>query len=195
MTATRMGRIIFLTGPSSAGKSTLAAEVQKAMATPFLRFSSDHLAQALDPRRTTDGPFAYWSSVRPRFFTGFHRSIAALAGAGNDLIVDHLIEFSAWRDELRELLSGLDVFLVGVHCSIEELERRERARGDRRIGEAREHVETDKIHNLGGYDLEVDSCSRASVALALDVVAAWELRAPLSVLFLGGSKVASINGT
>jgi chloramphenicol 3-O phosphotransferase len=120
------GRIIFLTGPSSSGKTTLAAGIQKAMPKPFLHFSSDHFTQTLDPRRTTDGPFAYWSSVRPRFFKGLHRSIAAFASAGNDLIVDHLIEFSAWRDELRELLSGLDVFLVGVHCSIEELERRGR---------------------------------------------------------------------
>lgn len=147
------------------------------MPTPFLRISSDHFAQALDPRRTIEGPFAYWSTVRPRFFTGFHRGIAAFASAGNDLIVDHLIEFAAWRDELRELLAGFDVFLVGVHCTLEELERRELARGDRRLGEAREHIETDKVHDIGRYDMEIDSTGCAPESLAKEVIAAWEQRA------------------
>jgi chloramphenicol 3-O phosphotransferase len=47
---------------------------------------------------------------------GFHRCLPALAAAGNDLIVEHVIEFPAWRAQLAELLSGFDVFLVGVHC-------------------------------------------------------------------------------
>ena len=148
-----------------------------------MHFASDHIAQTLDARRSTDGPFSYWTEVRPRFFSGFHRSIASFASAGNDLIVDHLIEFASWRDELRQLLTGLDVFLVGVHCSLEELERREVARGDRRIGEAREHVVDDKIHQLGPYDFEVNSTARTPESLADEVVAAWLHRKAPSALF------------
>jgi hypothetical protein len=33
-------------------------------------------------------------------FAGFHRCPPALADTGDDLIVDHVIEFPAWRDEL-----------------------------------------------------------------------------------------------
>ena len=53
----------------------------------------------------------------------------------NNLIVDHLIERQLWRTELSQILSGRDVFLVGVHCDLEELDRRERKRGDRMVGE------------------------------------------------------------
>ena len=64
-----------------------------------------------------------------KFFDGFHRCLPALAAAGNDLIVEHIIEFRAWREHLARLLGGLDVFLVGVHCDLAEIDRRERDRG------------------------------------------------------------------
>jgi chloramphenicol 3-O phosphotransferase len=138
------GRIIFLNGASSSGKSTLAKALQEALAVPFLHVSSDHLVVSgmLPARRDPDGPFAWWEQMRPRFFAGFHRCLPALAAAGNDLIVEHIIEFLPWRTELARLLDGLDVFLIGVHCDLAEIDRRERARGDRRIGEGRAHVET-----------------------------------------------------
>jgi chloramphenicol 3-O-phosphotransferase len=74
---------------------------------------------------------------------GFHRCLPALAAAGNDLIVEHIIEFRACRHDLAVLLADLDVFLIGVHCALDEVDRRERVRGDRRIGEGRTHVELD----------------------------------------------------
>ena len=86
--------------------------------------------------------------VRPRFFDGFQRCISTLASAGNDLVVDHIIECPAWRAELKALLQAFDVFLVRVHCSPEELDRREQVRGDRWIGEGRSHVVEDLRHRL-----------------------------------------------
>src|SRR5215469_9840066 len=112
------GRIIFLNGASSSGKSTLAKALQQALPEPFLHVSSDHLVASdmLSARRDSDGPFAWWTQMRPRFFAGFHRCLPALAAAGNDLIVEHIIEFPTWRTDLARLLAGLDVFLIGVHC-------------------------------------------------------------------------------
>jgi chloramphenicol 3-O phosphotransferase len=94
------GRIIFLNGASSSGKSTLAKAMQQALPEPFLHVSSDHLVASgmLPARRDLDGPFAWWQQMRPRFFDGFHRCLPALAAAGNDLIVEHIIEFRAWRE-------------------------------------------------------------------------------------------------
>ncbi len=122
-------------------------------------FSSDQLVEAnvLPPvdREAQDGEWA-WRVIRPRFFDGFHRCVAALATAGNALIVEHVIEFQVWLDDLVLLLAPFDVFFVGVHCPIEEMERRERARGDRWIGEGRSHLE-DGVHSWGKYDFEVDT--------------------------------------
>lgn len=172
------GRAIFLNGASSSGKSTLAKALQRALEEPFLHVSSDQFVSAgmLPDRRDDSGPFNWWNQMRPRFFAGFHRCLPALAEAGNDLIIEHVIEFPAWRDELAQLLAHLDVFLVGVYCDLDELDRRERARGDRRIGEGRSHVEEDLIHTFGPYDLEVDTTAGASATLAESVLKAWRNR-------------------
>ena len=125
--------------------------------------------------------------MRPRFFDGFHRCLPALAAAGNDLIVEHIIEFRAWREDLARLLDGLDVFLVGVHCELAEIDRRERDRGDRRTGEGRSHVETDLIHTFGPYDFEVDTTNAIPGAAAASVLAAWRTRVPHRALRQGQS--------
>jgi chloramphenicol 3-O phosphotransferase len=165
-----------LNGASSSGKSTLAASLRRRLDEPFLYVSSDQFVAAgmLPERRDRDGPFAWWQEMRPRFFQGFHRCLPALAGAGNDLIVEHIIEFPAWRMQLAELLSGFDVFLVGVHCDLDEIDRRERIRGDRRVGEGREHIEGNAIHTFGPYDCEVDTTRAADVAD--EVLTAWRGR-------------------
>lgn len=75
------------------------------------------------------------------------------------MIVEHVIEHQSWYDDILQLLSPFDVFYVGIHCLIEELERRERQRGDRRIGEGRSHIE-DGIHTWGPYDFELDSSAQ-----------------------------------
>lgn len=72
------------------------------------------------------------------------------------------------------------MFLVGVHCAVDELERRERLRGDRRIGEGRGHVEVNGIHNLGPYDLEVDTTAGVNADLVDSILTSWRRRLPSS---------------
>jgi len=179
------GRIIFLNGASSSGKSTLAKALQAALDEPFLHVSSDHLVDAglLPQRREHGGAFDWWHQMRPRFFAGFHRCLPALAEAGNDLIVEHIIEFASWRRELATLLTGLDVYLVGVHCDLTELDRRERERGDRRAGEGRTHVDIDGIHTFGRYDLDVDTTAGVNADLVRSVLTAWRKRTGERALF------------
>lgn len=174
------GRIIFLNGASSAGKTTLATGLRAALDEPFLHVSSDQFVAAgmVPSRRDDGGPFDWWHQVRPRFFAGFHRCLPALAVAGNDLIVEHIIEFRSWRADLAVLLADLDVFLVGVHCAPDELDRRERVRGDRRTGEGRAHVEDDGIHTFGPYDFEVDTTAGVDARLVDSILTAWRRRVP-----------------
>jgi len=169
------GKIILLNGASSSGKSTLAAALQDALDEPFWHYSIDHLiaAKILPSARIKSGEFP-WPSLRAQFFEGFHRTLPALAGAGNNLIIEHIVETQAWMTRLLVLLAGHDVFFVGLHCPLDELERRERARGDRRIGEAKADFET--THAFCVYDFEVDS-TRPVNDNAQAVINAWKARA------------------
>ena len=149
------GRVILLSGVSSSGKSSTARELQRRLPTPFLHFSIDHLRDSgvLPLERFRSGEFA-WADARENFFVGFERAVAAFAGAGNDLIVEYIVETREWMERLQATLSGCAVFFVGVHCPLEELERREAARGDRPLGDARRDFFS--VHEHCIYDLEVD---------------------------------------
>ena len=150
------GKIILVNGASSSGKSTLSRALQANLDEPFWHFSIDHIREArvLPTQRIASGEFS-WSAVRPAFFDGFHSCLPALAGAGNKLIVEHIVETEAWMHRLVRLLEPFDVFFVGVHCPLPELERREIERGDRTIGEARQDYHV--AHTFGIYDIEIDS--------------------------------------
>ncbi len=168
-------KIIFLNGPSSVGKSTLAHALQAALAEPFWHYSIDHLLAAgvLPKARIDSGEFP-WATLRSSYFEGFHRSIPALVEAGNNLIVEHIVETQEWMKRLLLLLGPLDVFFVGLHCPLTELERRERERGDRCIGDAR--ADFSVTHTFGDYDFEVNTSDPVD-RNASAVVAAWQSRA------------------
>jgi chloramphenicol 3-O phosphotransferase len=151
-------QIILLNGASSSGKTTLAHALLNDLPAPYLYYSSDQLVEAgvlsTVDRSTDDTPWS-WNVIRPRFFSGFHRSIAAFA-VSNRLLVEHVVEYREWLDELVRLLSPFKVFYIGVFCPAEEVDRREAARGDRYTGEGRGHLD-DGIHTWSDYDLEVDT--------------------------------------
>jgi chloramphenicol 3-O phosphotransferase len=170
------GKIIFINGASSAGKSTLCQALQARLPEPFWHISIDHLRAAglLPTARIASGEFD-WHAMRPAFFEGFHRCLPALAQAGNHLLVEHIIETPQWRDRLLELLAPFDVFFVGLHCPLPLLEQRELQRGDRRIGEARADFAT--IHALVEYDLELDSSADVGQNAEF-LIDAWRARSP-----------------
>ena len=146
----RKGRIILLNGTSSAGKTTFAKALRLNLEPAFHYYASDQLADAAF-RPLEDDVRWEW---RERFFDGFHRSIAAFASAGIDLLVEHIVEEQSWADDLQELLAPFCVLWVGVHAPVEEIERRERFRGDRQIGEGLYHLKT---HSFCKYDVEIDT--------------------------------------
>jgi len=169
--------IILLNGASSAGKSTLAQAMQARLERPFLRFSPDLLLfgdKVLPARRDQDGPFS-WAAMRGPLFEGYFRCLAALAGAGNNVMADLVIETKSQLRSLVGLLSPFDVFFVGVRCPLPELERRERLRGDRKIGDARQDHAT--VHSFGTYDAEVDS-TLPPEHNALTLINAWDVWRP-----------------
>lgn len=174
------GKIIFLHGASSSGKSTLARALQKQIEMPFLHYSIDHLRDSgvLPLARIKAGDFA-WRDMRAALFSGFHRSIAGFVLAGNNVIIEHILDTEGWLDELARLLSGCDVFMVGVHCPLDELRRREALRGDRPVGMAEKDFRS--IHSGMRYDFEVDTTAALEDNVER-VLAAWHGRSSSGAL-------------
>jgi len=186
------GAIILLNGASSSGKSTIASGLQEAASLPFWHISIDHLIQAkvLPSQRISTGEFS-WRELRPSFFKGFHQCLPALATAGNNLIVEHIVESEDWMERLLKLLAPFDVFFVGIHCPLEELERREIARGDRRIGDAKKDFET--THKFCKYDIEVSSINNLEDNVSL-ILAGWQNRSkPAAFDLMRSQRAQGIN--
>ena len=87
---------------------------------------------------------------------------------GNFLVIDNAMDRIEQIIDLLESIEGYGILLVGVHCSLEELNRRERQRQDRTIGEAAAQIHL--VHRYFIYDVEVDSSAKAPSELALEIM-------------------------
>jgi chloramphenicol 3-O phosphotransferase len=165
--APRRGRIIFLNGASSSGKSSVAEALLQALDEPWFHMAVDAVNAMRSKNRTAELDKAGLDAVLVRTRAGFHRAVAGMAEAGNDVVVDHVLS-EDWRliDCLR-VLDSYEVLFVAVRCSPRELARRERVRGDREPGQAA--TQQERVHAHGIYDLECDTTATSPVECALRI--------------------------
>jgi len=160
------GQVVVLNGPSSAGKSSLARELQATLPRAYLHVQ-------LDAFRAME-PLGYFSQVPPELrdlrvaalCRAMNATTAEYARHGQNVLLDHVLPAEAWK-YLAEDLAGFIVLLVGVRCSLEVLEARERSRGDRPRGLASSQVR--QIHADRAYDFEVDTSHRSPADCAAQV--------------------------
>ena len=140
-------QIVFLNGASSSGKSSIARQLLLVLGRPFFHFSVDafHAMRAAEPTEPID----------ERTVLGFHRAVAGMAAAGNSIVVDHALDQPRWFTDCLDVWREHDVVFVGVHCSLPELNRRERLRDDRETGIAARQFRS--VHSHSDYDLECDT--------------------------------------
>lgn len=162
-------RIIILNGVGSSGKSSIAKALQSIAAEPFLHVEMDVFLDMLPPSAfgqssglmfetiEQDGRAAVVIRSGPtiqRLMRGMRRAIAAMAAEGNNLIVDD-VWWEGEEQDYRALLAGFETYFVAIHAPLDELEARERERGDRIIGLAR--WQFGRVHQGVAYDLEIDT--------------------------------------
>lgn len=189
------GRVVILNGASSAGKSSVATALQSRWVCQdqcWVIVGWDDFVPRLPDRwrsvpdavgdRGSDG-VAYRLVSRPsealravlvpgpigrRMLHAYHRSVAAMASAGVNVLVEEvMISAEEWLD-WNEALRGLTVTWVGVRCDEGIAARREATRGDRYEGLARGTSE--RVHAHATYDVEVDTSTLSveAVAAAID---------------------------
>jgi chloramphenicol 3-O phosphotransferase len=130
-------RVLLLNGASSSGKSSIGRALLPLLADPWFLVPVDAIGAMRSTVHTRVLDEAEIEEMLRRTWLGYHRVVAALVSTGNDVIMDYPLS-RRWRlADLLEVLDGVDVTLVEVRCSPEELDRRERERGDRPAGLAR----------------------------------------------------------
>lgn len=157
------GKIILLNGVSSSGKTTLSNELVKLMPSYF-HMSIDDFDVFIE--KMEDRNNNHLIPVETEYF--FHRTIAMFSDKGINLVVDHVLHDKYTREDCLEVLANYPVLFVGVHCDLDELERREMARGDRSIGQARKQLEY--VHKNDLYDVEINTFSDGMEACSNKVV-------------------------
>ncbi|MEI6338996.1 MAG: hypothetical protein WCQ57_10500 [Verrucomicrobiota bacterium] len=113
-----------------------------------------------------------------RLLTGIHRGWGEHLKLGTNLIIDHFLQEKDWSDEILGVIreSGARLFMVGVFCSLEELERRESSRGNgttegRPLGLARRSDEICHAHGLD-YDVTVQTDQQTTAESVESIIAA-----------------------
>jgi chloramphenicol 3-O phosphotransferase len=181
-------RIVLLNGCSSVGKGSVAKALQKIASRPMLHVQMDAFLEMLPAAmfgaaegyvfETTerDGkPVTAITSgpVLERALRGMRGAVAALAEAGNDVVVDEVMWDPEALADYRRRLASFDFHAVGLHARLEVIEQRERQRGDRDLGLAR--WQYDKVHGGMAYDLELDASVATPAELAAAIKAAFDL--------------------
>jgi chloramphenicol 3-O phosphotransferase len=185
-----MSRVLFLNGASSAGKTSIGKALQDVLSEPYLLLGLD-TCFGMVPARWAGGPpgefsqhgFAYadlppedghpvlgieYGDIGWRIMSGFHRGVAEIVRAGNPVIIDEMLLDEKVRDDWLDVLADLRPLLVGVYCSMAELERRERGRTSR-PGLSRWSAR--QAHLGMSYDLVLDT-TQATPQASAELIAA-----------------------
>lgn len=151
------GIVVVLNGPSSSGKSTVMRAIVDRSVDPWVAFDElffGHLQLG----------YAIWPEVAPTLRTGFLAGIAALASSGNQVV---MTSAGLSMDALHSAMSpATRVVTIGLQCSVDVLEARQRERTDRWGDLVQQSL---GAHDRWTYDLTFDSaaCSPEDIADAI----------------------------
>ena len=185
------GEVIVLNGTSTAGKSTLAAEMQRQLTgrgrcwvilgiDDFLgklpaawvgyHDAGAHAEEGVSFERVGKDILFRAGPVGRALLAGYRRSVAAMARSGMNVIVDEVVlDEEAWTQWEAEL-GDLDGFWVRVDCPMDVCEGRERSRPERLPGLARSQAPF--VHRHPRYHFAVDSSTATPRELAAAVIEA-----------------------
>jgi len=190
MPDTTPGTIIVLNGCMSAGKTSIAKAIQRTFDAPYLLVGMDlfwlqvfpwecagaatNSVEEIPIDATSPPQIAQLTRPFGRFFiSGLHQTIAALAGMGHNLVVDHVLSEASYVTEILALWQPFPVWLVGISCPLETLHQRAAARADRSWPSYLPvatwmYYEVHK-HTLGIYDVEVDTSRLTPAECAVQI--------------------------
>lgn len=150
------GKIIYLNGVSSSGKSTLAKALQDYFPEAYYLFSVDafmHMSPAKCFKSDKDEDEDVWLDA----IINMYHTIKMYSDKGYNVIVDDVFDGEDYLlNKCLKILWESPVTFVHVTCPVEALNRREKERGDREIGLAESQLS--ELYPLDNtYDVTVDT--------------------------------------
>ncbi|MCL2620119.1 MAG: chloramphenicol phosphotransferase CPT family protein [Defluviitaleaceae bacterium] len=160
------GKIIYLNGVSSSGKTTLSKALQSRLNEPYYWFSVDTFMNMTPEKFMDNDDDEVWNAI-----IGMYRSIKAFSDMGLNVIVDDVFDDSQeLLDEVIGVLHDYPVLFVHVTCPLDELVRREKERGDREIGLAESQL-PELCPLCQTYDITVDTHNNTKEECADKIIA------------------------
>tara|TARA_Y100001970_G_C13989294_1_gene727360 strand:- start:139 stop:759 length:621 start_codon:yes stop_codon:yes gene_type:complete len=174
-----MGKIIFLNGTSSSGKTTLSRALQGQLKDPYLYFALDQYRDSLpgkyrglnSPEGTTGKEglnvvpvlskngktlaSIEFGDYGKKVLRGMRQAAATLARGGLNLIIDDIIFDRECLEDYLDSLIGIQVYFIGLFCPLKTLEERESSRLGRFPGTAESQYHACHAHEK--YDLKIDT--------------------------------------
>lgn len=172
-----MGKIIFLNGCGSSGKTSIAKAIQHIASESWLHLGIDSFADMIPDKfqgfgeRAEEGYYAFVKGQNSRgplvsvingplgnaFFPVLVPKVAALlADHQQNLILDEVLLSQEMVDAYVNALSNHAVCMVQVVCDLSAMQEREVSRGDRALGLS--NGQFDQVHHYNiSYDLTVDT--------------------------------------
>ncbi|EPJ52164.1 MAG: hypothetical protein OFPI_15080 [Osedax symbiont Rs2] len=185
--------VIFLNGASGSGKSSIAGHLQDLSHQPYLHIGIDSIIGMMPAKvnnLTGEGACSgfYWREVAlnggqrgfkiqkgeyaQQLNTAYRKMLQSLLQSGIRLIVDEVIDGDSEMQIWRRLLQPFNCFYVAIDCNLAQLQRREIARGNRKLGSSCEQFY--RVHQAIDYDLRVDTHTNTSIECAALILCAIE---------------------
>lgn len=179
------GRVIVLNGVGSAGKSSAAKAFQRIAADPFLHVSGDVFLDMIAPQMWGDERGIVFRQLQEggppsieiemgieveRLMKGMRASVAALAKAGNNCVIDDVMLSATDQQSYLDACHNVPIYFVAIHAPLEIVEERERNRGDRLIGLSR--WQFPRVHQGIEYDFEIDTANKGPQDVAREIASA-----------------------
>lgn len=171
------GKIIFLNGVSSTGKSTLSKTLQQRLTEPYHWLNVDNFIEFTDMRQH---PSTYFEEGKDPVSL-FPHVVKLYSDMGVNVIAD--VAFMKWKgprmflaeetmEKCIEMLHDYPLAYVHVTCPYDEVRRRHEKRGNRGRELKIEHSEQELVGDIDGiYDLTVDTLNETMEECADRIIA------------------------
>ncbi len=166
----KKGRIIFLNGVTSSGKTSIVEALQDRDDVFFYVVANDLFQEMVGERFLREN---YWKYLSEVILLMYHTA-KLYSDLGRDVLIDGiLVEREEIRPHYRQLLDIMKdnpLEIVEVYCPLDICEARNMERGDRYAGQSREQesLMAKDIH----YSLRVDTGINSPEACADQIVSA-----------------------